>query len=117
MLCIFETVTLPLRASVSCQTWGPTWTWFSKGGDSILAGSSRALRSGRVLCDPGQVAFLLCLGKCVGEPSGTPPCREGDFILSPRGLLQERPLVAQPMPGPQGLLSLHTVGAHRVGAQ
>ena len=80
MLCIFETVTLPLRASVSCQTWGPTWTWFSKGGDSILAGSSRALRSGRVLCDPGQVAFLLCLGKCVGEPSGTPPA--GSVILS-----------------------------------
>lgn len=83
MLCTFETVTLPLRASVSCQNWGPACTWFSKGGDSMLVGSSGALRSGRVQCDPGQADFLLGLGKCVGEPSGT-PCRECDFILSPR---------------------------------
>lgn len=53
----------------------------------------------------------------VWESLQGPPRRERDFILSPRGLLQERPFVAQPMPGPQGLLSLHTVGAHRVGAQ
>lgn len=32
------------------------------------------------------------------------------FILSPQGLLQEGPLVAQLMPGLQGWLSLHTVG-------
>ena len=85
---------------------------------AYLVGSSRALRSGRVLCDPGQAAFLLCLGKCVGEPSGTPA---GSVILSSapggssrRGHLFPGPHVACPMPGPQGL---HTVGVHTLGVQ
>lgn len=76
------------------------------------------MRSGRVLCDPGQVAFLLSLGKCVGEPSGI-LARSVILSAAPggssrRGHLFPGPHVAHPMPGPQGLLSLHTVGVHTV---
>ena len=80
MLCTFETVALPLRASVSCQNWGPACTWFSKGGDSMLVGSSGALRSGRVQCDPGQ-AWIQAAERWVGVlvPWSSRPASRGPW--------------------------------------